>query len=211
MPQNSEKFLHAISKGLSEAQQGTLFDSQSTGLEEACVDYLRYKGYSVKKPLMYPFEIKKLKDLPDLFRVLLSKYNEKDALIYSNEKQELKLAKSFVESIQISDGLSKHTAMRRCANIIRIVFDNIERFNFNIPLTFGIFGQQNMSWVTELAIRILNEEITKDKELNVEKKIDEMISRYPKEEIGWSEEVLSIVLKRQEDKKYAKKENTKKR
>jgi hypothetical protein len=170
--QNSEEFLHAIDKGLSEAQQGTLFNSQSVSLENACVDYLRHKEYSVRKPLMYPYEIKKLKDLPDLFHVLLSKYSEKAALIYRNEKQELKLSKSFVESIQKTDGLSKSTAMKRCATIIQIVFNNVERFNFTIPLTFGIFGQQNMSWVTELAIRILNEEINNQKELNVERKID---------------------------------------
>jgi hypothetical protein len=207
MTQNTEEFLHAIDKGLSEAQQGTLFNSQSVSLENACVDYLRHKEYSVRKPLMYPYETKKLNDLISLFYTSLSKYSEKDALVYRNTKQELKLAKSFVESIQKSDGLSKQTAMKRCANIIQIVFNNIERFNFTIPLTFGIFGQQNMSWVTELAIRILNEEINNQKELNVEKKIDEIISRCPKEEMGWSDEVLNTILKRQEEKTYGKKES----
>ena len=200
MGKDIEKIINAISNGVSETQQESLFGSESTSLEDACVDYLKHKGYGVKKPLMYPSEIKKLKDLPDLFRVLLSKYSEKDALMYSNEKQELKLAKSFVESIQKSDGLSKQTAMRRCANIIRIVFSNIERFKFNIPLTFGIFGQQNMSWVTELAIKIINEEIEEYKELNVLKKIDEIIARYPKEDIGWSDNMINIALKQQKEK-----------
>ena len=37
-------------------------------------------------------------------------------------------------------------------------------------------------------------------ELAVEKKIDEIISRCPKEEIGWSDKVLNTILKQQEEK-----------
>ena len=159
MAQNTEGFFLAIENGLSEAQQETLFESQSINLEKACVDYLRYEGYSVRKPLIYPYEIKKLNDLISLFYVSLSKQSKEEILIYKNEKQDLKLAKSFVESIQKTDGLSKQAAMKQCAAIIQIVFKNIDRFKFNIPLTFGIFGQQNMGWVTGLAIKIMNEEI----------------------------------------------------
>jgi hypothetical protein len=195
-----EKIIHNIEEGLSEVQQESLFGSDSTYLENACVDYLRYKGYSVRKPLIHPYEIKKLNDLISLFYVLLSKHNKDDELIYKNEKQDLKIAKSFVEVIQNVDGLSKQVAMKQCGRIIQIVFKNIDRFKFNIPLTFGIFGQRNMGWVTELAIKIINEEIAEYKELMVEKRIDEMMSRYSKEEdIGWSDDMIDTVLKKQKE------------
>lgn len=200
MKKDFEKIIHNIEEGLSEVQQESLFGSDSTYLENACVDYLRYKGYSVRKPLIHPYEIKKLNDLISLFYVLLSKHNKDDELIYKNEKQDLKIAKSFVEVIQNVDGLSKQVAMKQCGRIIQIVFKNIDRFKFNIPLTFGIFGQRNMGWVTELAIKIINEEIAEYKELMVEKRIDEMMSRYSKEEdIGWSDDMIDTVLKKQKE------------
>lgn len=208
MKKNIKKILHCIEEGLLETQQENLFGSESAGLDNACVNYLRYKGYSVRKPLMPPYEVKKLNDLISLFYVLLSKQSKKDVLIYKNEKQDLKLAKSFVESIQKTDGLSKQAAMDYCASIIQIVFKNTDRFKFNIPLTFGIFGQKNMAWVTQLAIGIFNEEIVKHKEELIEKKIDEIISRCPKEEIGWPDDVIGVILKRQEEKTYGKKENS---
>lgn len=196
MIKDIEKILNSIEKGLLEMQQENLFGLKSAGLESACVDYLRYKGYSVRKPLMHPYEIKKLNDLISLFYVFLSKYNKKGELVYKNEKQDLKIAKSLVKSIQNTDGLSRQAAMKQCASIIQIIFKNMDRFKFNIPLTFGIFGQQKMSWVTELAIKIMNEEIIKFKEANVEKKIDEMMARYSKEEdIGWSDDMLNSALK----------------
>jgi len=209
MKKDIEKILHNIEEGLSETQQETLFGSESVGLEDACVDYLKYKGYSVKEPLLCPYKIKKLTDLIALFYVLLSKHNDKDTIVYKNEKQDLRIAKYFVESIQHTDGLSKQAAMDHCASIIQTVFKNIDRFKFNIPLTFGVFGQQKMSWVTELSIKILNEKIEKYKELRLEKKIDEMLLRYNKEDIGWSDDVLNTVLKQQEEKKYGKKEDSK--
>ena len=200
MSKDIDKIINAISAGLSETQQESLFRSESTSLEDACVDYLRYKGYSVRKPFMYPYEIKKLNDLISVFYTLLSKYNKKDVIIYRNEKQDLKIAKSFVESIQNTDGLSRQAAMKQCASIIQIVFKNIDRFKFNIPLTFGIFGQQKMSWVTELAIKIMNEEIEEYKELSVLRKIDEMIAKYSKEDIGWSDNMINIALRQQGEK-----------
>ena len=210
MKKNLEEFFQAISDGLLETQQETLFGSKAESLEKACVDYLRYKGYSVRKPLMHPYEIKKLNDLISLFYVFLSKHNKKGELVYKNEKQDLKIAKNLVESIQKTDGLSRQVAMQRCASIIQTVFRNIDRFKFNISLTFGIFGQQNMSWVTELAIKIMNEEIAKYKEATVDKKIDEMLLKYPKEDIGWSDVMINVALKQQGD-KYGKKENSKRK
>lgn len=200
MKKDIEKIINAINDGLVEVQQDNLFGSDSTCLENACIDYLRYKGYGVKEPITPFYNIKKLNDLISLFYDFLSKYNEKDVIIYKNEKQDLKIAKTLVEVVQNMDGLSKQVAMNQCAIIIRIVFKNIGRFKFNIPLTFGIFGQQRMSWVTELAIKIMNEEIIKYKEVIVEKRIDEIIARCPKEEIGWSDDMINLALKQQKEK-----------
>ena len=200
MAQNSEGFLDAINRGLLEVQQETLFGSEPIVLENACADYLRHKGYSVKEPLIYPYNIKKLDDLIVLFYVLLSKYNDKDTIVYKNKKQDLKIAKYFVESIQHMSGLSKPAAMGKCATLIKIVFNNVDRFKFTIPLTFGIFGQKNMAWVTQLAIKILNEEMEEYKEQQVDKKIDEMLARYPQSEIGWSDNKINLALKNQGEK-----------
>jgi len=195
-----KKILHCIEEGLLETQQENLFGSESAGLDNACINYLRYKGYSVRKPLMPPYEIKKLNDLISLFYVFLSKHNKKGELVYKNEKQDLKIAKSLVESIQNTDGLSRQAAMKQCASIIQIVFKNIDRFKFNIPLTFGIFGQKNMSWVTELAIKIMNEKIAEYKEQAVEKKIEKITAGYSKKDIVWSDNMLNAALKQQEEK-----------
>ena len=97
-------------------------------------------------------------------------------------------------------GLSKPAAMGKCATLIKIVFNNADRFKFTIPLTFGIFGQKNMAWVTQLAIKILNEEMEEYKEQQVDKKIDEMLARYPQSEIGWSDNKINLALKNQGEK-----------
>lgn len=209
MSSELDNILGRIGKGWRETLQGTFLDGANPPLElltNACVDYLRYKGFSVKEPLGYPHKVKDLAGLINFFYGLYKKCFTENLSPYRNDQQDLKIAKEFVDKRQEADGLSHKEALAQCATIIQTVFENIDDFNFTIPVTFGIFGQQKMGWVTAAAIGIMNEKITRASEMRSQQMVDEMVARMEKEgNLGWGEKILDELLKEREDAK--KKEN----
>jgi hypothetical protein len=142
-----------------------LFVTSTDSIERACISFLEYRGYRVNKmeEVATGKPVKDIKDLIDYFYTMYKRYHP-DVYIYRNREQDLSLAASFVEARQVADELTKEQALKQCAAIIQVIFEEEERFHFTMPVTFGVFGQKNCGWITEVAVRILNERIKKAKE-----------------------------------------------
>jgi len=106
-----------------------------------------------------------------------------------------------------ADRISYKNAMQQCALIVQTVLRTPDVFKFESPPTFGVFGQAEMGWVTERAIRIINDQINKDEVIATERAIDEMTERIEeKYTMGYSLEELAACQKKLEG-QYGKKES----
>lgn len=175
-----------------------LFTPGSDKVQAACINFLESKGYQLRKieEVATGKPIKDIKDLIDYFYIMYKRHHP-DEYIYRNREQDLTLASSFVEARQAADELTKEQALKQCAAIIQIIFEEEERFHFTMPISFGIFGQKNCGWITDVAVRILNERITKAKE---EENVLYANAHADKctEPAGWSLDDIKSVLQRLE-------------
>jgi hypothetical protein len=198
-----DEFLDEIQKLIVSSQQGDLFGSKEALVKESvetCTKFLKGQNYSVRPPLNYPAKITKLDDLISIFYVFLSNTYEKHLLPSSNTKRDRAIAKAFVEKRMETDKISRTDAMQQCALIVQIVIRTPEIFKFDTPPTFGIFGQAEMGWITERAIRIINDQITKNVAIATEKAIDEMTENIEKKyTMGYSLEELAACQKKLEE------------
>jgi hypothetical protein len=118
-----------------------------------------------------------------------------------HEGEERKIASRFVESRMKASNLSRQAAMQECGEIISTVFENLDEFNFTVPITFGVFGQKNMAWVTNVAIEIMNKKIDQYQRIKDEAWSDKVIEERAKtHRPGWSEEELDKALENLEGK-----------
>lgn len=152
-------FIKNIEEALNSLNQKNMFNSNPEKvLEEACTCYLKYKGYTIVDPKKFEKRIDKLDDLINYFYLLLSnKHPESYTGSYSLVKDRA-IAKRFVESRMSATGVSKKYALNECGAIIKTVFDHESEFNFRFPLTFALFGQNKLGWVTDKAVAILNKQ-----------------------------------------------------
>jgi hypothetical protein len=205
-----DEFLCEMQRLTVVSQQGDLFGNKETLIKESiemCTKFLKGQNYSVRPPLSYPAKINKLDELISIFYVFLNNTYEKHLLPSSNTKRDRAVAKAFVEKRMQADGISRKDAMQQCALIVQVVIRTPEIFKFETPPTFGIFGQAEMGWITERAIRIINDQITKNEVIATEKAIDEMTERIEKEYMmGHSLEELTACHKKLEE-QYGKEEN----
>jgi len=81
-----------------------------------------------------------------------------------------------------------------CAQIIKVIFDREPDFNFTIPLSFDIFGQQALGWITKKAIEFMNEERESKEQKHVEaiqeKYIEKYLKEYGEESVGFDVDEL---------------------
>lgn len=180
-----------------------LFGRSTEAVERACSAFLKHRCYSIKK-VEYDYTGKPIKDIQDLidyFYGLMSKHHPGES-VYRNREQDLSIALAFVEARKEADGITKEAALKQCAALIQIVFEEEERFNFNIPINFGIFGQKNCAWITEVAVRIMNERIRTAKEEEdvnfANAHADKFIGT------GWSQEDIELAIKNLEGDFYGK-------
>ena len=197
MKKDLDKVIDKIREGLSCLDQDSIFSSISDGyikIEEACVDYLKLRGYGIRLPYKFPAKIKKLDDLINLFYSLYTKSFSNRIAHVKDEKEERKTASRFIKSRMESNNLDRDTAMQECGEIIKTVFENLDEFNFTVPMTFGIFGQKNMAWVTNTAVEIMNKKIEKYEWIKAEAAADRIIAERSKHhKPGWSEETLNEI------------------
>ena len=131
-----DKFLGEMQRLITASQQGDLFGNKTVFAErtaEACVEFLKEYGYSVRPPTIYSSKITKLDDLISMFYMLEKGIYDSHLLPYSNVKRDRAIAKSFVARRINDDGISKNTALQQCGLIIRTVFRHPEIFKFETP------------------------------------------------------------------------------
>lgn len=174
-----------------------LFVSSTEEIERACIDFLKSRGYNVVKTFLEPadIKIKSIKDLIEYFYILKKKYHP-EQYVYRNNLADLALAKAFVESRQEAENLSEEEALQQCAAIIKIIFEEEDKFSFRSPIVFGFLGQKNCGWITEYAIKLLNERNLK-KQLELEERRLLFVDDYEKQYThlaGWDEHDIDYVL-----------------
>jgi hypothetical protein len=79
----------------------------------------------------------------------------------------------FVEAIE-KRGLNRSRAIQRGVEIIDVIFNNEEEFNFRNPIDIRVLGQGKSGWITGKAIDILNRKSEKRAEAEMRKKADEL-------------------------------------
>jgi len=160
-------------------------------LENACVEFLKCRGYKVSKPQQYiNSKVKDLKDLVTLFYSLLDR--KLDGTNYTmsyrnNLTKDLTIAKRFVESRMEANGISRDVALKECANIIQTVFKHYNDFNFKYLISFSIFGQKKLGWITEKAIHILNNSLRGEVEDRAEAMRQEALAMQDMNSLGYQD------------------------
>lgn len=181
------KLIDKIKKAIISKDQNTIFSNDTDFICDACIDYLKYKGYRIIKPTKSKIDIKSSDDLISYFYVLLDRYHPEYVNVYKNIGKDRAIAKSFVSS-RIEDGnLSKKAALVESLEIIETVFKYEKEFKFKYDIDFGLFGQSNLGWVTVKAIKLMNSDIRKESEDRTERKREEMISDYDSNDIGYND------------------------
>lgn len=163
-----------------------------TELASYCKKFLLELGYRVVKPLATRFKAIRIDDLYNLFYERLKHYHP-DLCVYSNQSRDRAIASKFLKIRMEAGDVSKKYALSECAEIILTVFEHESEFNFNLPLTFEMFGQANCSWITAKAIAIINIKKKKRDELLVDKMIcdynNEYIKKYGIESIAFLKKI----------------------
>ena len=166
------------------------FDNESSSIEKFraiipyCKNFLEECGFKVIPPYRYKYDhIDKLSDLVDFFYEKF-RYTYPEKLIARNEKLDLKIAKAFVKAIKDKNAVSKKAALTDCAEIIDVVISNANQFEYIFNIGFKVFGQENMSFITERAVRFIN--IKRDDSIsdNMEVLLKEAMSTYDGGDIG---------------------------
>lgn len=165
----SKLYLNEIKNAIVMSEQANLFklSNNEEKIEDACVKYLKFKGYKIATPKVFKVKIKDTNALIEYFYNLLNK-DLKEYTTSCNEIKDKSIAKRFVESRMEATGASKEYALNECGEIITTIFEHKEEFNFKYALSFSIFGQVNTKWITDKAIRIMNEKLRKKEEVRAE-------------------------------------------
>ena len=71
-------------------------------------------------------------------------------------------------------GLNRFNAIQQCVAIIDVIFNYEEEFCFKEPISIGVLGQAKSGWITEKALYILNTNLRKEEELEIERRVNEI-------------------------------------
>jgi len=147
------------------------------GVAISCKKLLISMGYKVIDPVKKVFNVKSIDDLIAFFYAYLDYKHPELAGTHRNLKKDRAIAKRFLEGRMEVGSLNKELALDECAQIIKTIFDREADFNFTIPLSFEIFGQQAAGWITRKAVELMNE----GREAQQKKIIEEIQERHTKE------------------------------
>ncbi len=155
--------------------------TDNESLAKACKKFLIHMGYKVIDPMKYTYNVEKLDDLFTLFYAFLEYKHPELVDVYRNIKRDRAIAKRFIDARMEVGNLNKKQALCECAEIIKTVFDYEDDFNFNLPLSFEMFGQQSAGWITKKSIDIMNSAKEKRDVKIAEGIQDKYIEKYLKE------------------------------
>lgn len=193
-----DKFLGEMQKLITSSQQGDLFGNKKIFTEksvEICEKFLRGQGYSIGLPYKYPFNIKKLDELIDMFYAMMRNSYQSHLWSNPNGKRDRAVAKSFVERRMNAGKTKRSVALQQCGLIIQTIFTNKDTFKFDTAPGFGILGQGEMAWVTDRALQIINKQLAKSEAKATEDAITAMTERIEEKfpNLGFSLDELKAI------------------
>jgi len=134
-------------------------------------------GYKIVEPLVVNESVNNLSKLLNYFYMrLFTMYPGKQLTTIKNFQKDMKLISKFVEARKVN--MNEQAAIQECVAIIDAIFDYSWEFNFKQPITIGVLGQVKSGWITEKAIFILNRELVKKDEEEVERRMKEVEDGY---------------------------------
>jgi hypothetical protein len=132
----------------------------------------------------------KINNVDDLIRYFYSLLNDKDSVRYTtsyNESKDRATAKRFVSNRMLATGTSKEYALNECGEIVSTVFKHEKEFKFKYDITFSIFGQDNLKWVTDKAIQIMNKNLQEKEEEEAEILREKAIATQDDSDLGFND------------------------
>ena len=164
---------------------------------ETAKDVLMEAGYKILSPITVDGSINTITKLCDYFyKRLYTKYPNRITKRVHNITKDMTLMNSFVECFM--DGASKARAIQEAIEVIDVIFDHEEEFNFKLDIVdTGILGQKAVGWITSKAIDILNKQRMKKES----KKINDHVEALENCDINTDEidSKLDRLLKKMED------------
>lgn len=134
-------------------------------------------GYKIAEPLVVNENVNNLSRLLNYFYMrLFTRYPEKQLTTIKNFQKDMKLISKFVEARKVN--MNEQSAIQECVAIIDVIFDYENEFKFRQPITIGVLGQAKSGWITEKAVFILNRELVKKDEEEVERRMKEVEDGY---------------------------------
>jgi hypothetical protein len=154
----------------------------NSGIEEA-ISLLREAGYVVIAPkTINDTSVKNAKQLVDFFYAYLQyRYPNRILHHYGSDKKDSAIASKFIKH-RMSSGATKKRAIQECCLIIKTIIDNEDVIGLDEPLSsVSILGQNELKWVTDKAISIINKESAKYNELELKRIEEELCKQQEKE------------------------------
>ena len=165
---------------------------------EACVGFLKVFGYSVKSPFYYMDHHERIKTIDDLisyFNELVEKYfPEKTNSFFDRDAYRLQMKKFIDCRINMCDCDVK-TAIKECAEIMRVTFKSARDFGVNFSPYPAMFHQKKWFGFLNKIIASINEnEITNLEEVSESKfkKIVDYLLESGEYKVGYSEDELVV-------------------
>ena len=140
--------------------------------ETKYIEFLKERGYVIIPPSYLDCtSITTIPSLINYFYSMLQYYHQDRKLhYYKSTKRDSKVVKNFINSRIEAGAGNRKKAIQECVEIIKCVIENESEFSFSEPLhSLDCFGQDNMKWVTDKAISIINKENERvnKKEMNI--------------------------------------------
>ncbi len=194
----TDELISDIKMAIKSLDQKTMFNTDPEAkIEEACAKYLKYRGFRVVEPKLFTAKIKSNDTLIEYFYDLLFRKHPKDHVTSYNQARDRAIASRFVEGRMVMTGASKEYALNECGAIIKTVIKNEEEFKFKFPLSFAIFGNNKLAWVTNKAVEILNRNLSKKEEKEAERLREKAIESQGTDDLGFKD--LDDILARIEE------------
>jgi len=139
-----------------------LFSSPIQKAEELlpyCRGLLEASGFKIISPMKYDYnDIENVTRLIDFFYDSFKQRFPKEITPFRDDIRDKTLTKHLLEKLMSTGDVTKKMAIAEAAEIIDVVLSNPDKFPLVLSIGYRIFGQGDMSWATEKALAIINEE-----------------------------------------------------
>ncbi len=183
------EFLNKLKLAITMSEQVNIFSNNNyiDKIVEESIRYLRFRGFKVTEPKKFKINISSIDDLIKYFYLLINSKHPNEYVLSYNSGKDRAIAKRFVMNRMAATGANKEYALNECGEIIRTVFEHEQEFKFKYAITFSIFGQDNLKWVTDKAIQIMNKSLQEKEEAEAEILREKVIAAQDTSDLGFND------------------------